>query len=121
MVFQAGEYEDGIAANSSWAEGDWNADGEFDSQDFVFAFQQGEYVSAATPLNSQLAAAILRDSSREVTEVATRQDNLKTEPELRRARPLPEEMARDLIFANVQEDFKFAKLDSDQELLEIEF
>ncbi len=29
MVFQTGEYEDGIPLNSSWAEGDWNGDGEF--------------------------------------------------------------------------------------------
>lgn len=28
-VFQAGEYEDQVFANSSWEEGDWNGDGEF--------------------------------------------------------------------------------------------
>ena len=37
-VFEAGEYEDGILANSTWATGDWNGDGEFDSSDFVVAF-----------------------------------------------------------------------------------
>jgi hypothetical protein len=47
LVFQAGEYEDGIAGNSTFEEGDWNRDGEFDSADFVLAFQQGNYVSAA--------------------------------------------------------------------------
>jgi hypothetical protein len=46
-VFQAGEYEDGIAGNSSFEEGDWNGDGEFDSGDLVLAFQSGNYVSAA--------------------------------------------------------------------------
>ncbi len=44
-VFQAGEYEDAIADNSTFAEGDWNGDGEFDSSDLVMAFQAGTYQS----------------------------------------------------------------------------
>ncbi|MEZ6116779.1 MAG: CotH kinase family protein [Pirellulaceae bacterium] len=48
-VFQAGEYEDGVAENSTFEEGDWNGDGEFSTQDLVFAFQQGTYVAAAVP------------------------------------------------------------------------
>lgn len=42
-VFQAGEFEDDIVSNSTWATGDWNGDSEFDSSDFVAAFQQGGY------------------------------------------------------------------------------
>ena len=42
-VFQQGEYEDAIAANSTWDEGDWNNDGDFDSSDFVAAFQDGGF------------------------------------------------------------------------------
>ncbi len=42
-VFQYGEYEDGIANNSTWFEGDWNGDGDFDSSDLVLAFQLGHY------------------------------------------------------------------------------
>lgn len=42
-VFQFGEYEDGIVANSQWETGDWNGDGEFDSADFVAAFQANGY------------------------------------------------------------------------------
>ncbi|MCA9201368.1 MAG: hypothetical protein KDA87_27710, partial [Planctomycetales bacterium] len=42
-VFTAGQYEDGIAGNSTWASGDWNGDGDFDSGDFVTAFQAGGY------------------------------------------------------------------------------
>jgi hypothetical protein len=53
LVFQSGEYEDGIAGNSTFEEGDWNRDGEFDSADLVLAFQKGTYVSAA-----KFAAAI---------------------------------------------------------------
>ncbi len=43
QVFQRGEYEDGVAGNSSWADGDWNNDTEFDSGDFVAAFQGGGF------------------------------------------------------------------------------
>lgn len=42
-VFQAGEYEDNITLNSTWAEGDWNGDGDFDSGDLVTAFRDGGY------------------------------------------------------------------------------
>jgi hypothetical protein len=51
-VFQAGEYEDGIAANSTFEEGDWNGDGDFDTKDIVFAFQAGIYVTAAVARSS---------------------------------------------------------------------
>jgi hypothetical protein len=39
LAQQAGEYEDGIANNSIFEEGDWNGDGDFDSHDMVMAFQ----------------------------------------------------------------------------------
>jgi hypothetical protein len=42
-VFDAGQYEDGIAANSNWATGDWNGDGDFTTSDLVLAFQDGGY------------------------------------------------------------------------------
>jgi hypothetical protein len=47
VVFQAGEYEDGIAGNSTWAEGDWSGDGDFDTTDLILAFQGGKYSPAA--------------------------------------------------------------------------
>ena len=43
LVFQAGQYEDDIAMNSSWVTGDWNGDGEFGTEDLVVAFQDGGY------------------------------------------------------------------------------
>jgi hypothetical protein len=49
-VFQAGEYEDGIAGNSTWQEGDWNGDGDFSTADLVLAFQDGGYVARAIAL-----------------------------------------------------------------------
>jgi hypothetical protein len=38
---QTDEYDDGIAGNSTWSEGDWNCDGDFDSRDIVLAFSEG--------------------------------------------------------------------------------
>ena len=43
VVFSAGVYEDGIDGNATWASGDWNGDGDFDSSDFVTAFSDGGY------------------------------------------------------------------------------
>jgi hypothetical protein len=54
VVFQAGEYEDGVPGNSTFEEGDWNGDGDFDSTDFVFVFTLGHYVAAAQPLTQPL-------------------------------------------------------------------
>lgn len=48
-IFQAGEYEDAIEDNSTFAEGDWNGDGDFDSADLVLAFQAGMYVTQSKP------------------------------------------------------------------------
>jgi hypothetical protein len=48
-VFRIGEYEDGIAGNSTWSDGDWDTDGEFTSHDLVFALQAGGY-ELMTPL-----------------------------------------------------------------------
>lgn len=43
QVFAAGQFEDTIFGNSTWATGDWNGDGEFDTSDLVLAFQGGNY------------------------------------------------------------------------------
>ncbi|MCA9172844.1 MAG: hypothetical protein KDB23_34545, partial [Planctomycetales bacterium] len=60
-----GEYEDDIIGNSTFAEGDWNNDGEFDSRDFVYVFTVGGYVSTqalaarpAPPASNAIAAAV---------------------------------------------------------------
>lgn len=49
VVFQSGEYEDGLDGNSTWPTGDWSGDGEFDSTDFVVAFQAGGYEKGLRP------------------------------------------------------------------------
>jgi hypothetical protein len=48
-VFQVGEYEDVIPGNSTWSDGDWTNDNVFNSSDLVAAFQDGNYVNAASP------------------------------------------------------------------------
>jgi hypothetical protein len=47
QVLQAGEYEDEVSGNSTWADGDWNGDGDFNSADIVLAFSSGTYVDPA--------------------------------------------------------------------------
>ncbi len=42
-VFQLGQYEDEVSADSIWGTGDWNGDQEFDTHDFLLAFQHGGY------------------------------------------------------------------------------
>ena len=65
LVFQAGQYEDSIPGNSTWATGDWNCDGEFSSSDFVTAFRSGAYTAASAPAaataaSSQVAAGLVQ-------------------------------------------------------------
>jgi hypothetical protein len=64
-VFQAGQYEDSAAGNSTWSTGDWNGDKEFSSADFVVAFQDGGFEKgpraavAAVPEPSSLLWCLL--------------------------------------------------------------
>ena len=43
LIFQAGEFEDGIDGNSTFEEGDWNGDRDFDTGDLILAFQRGTF------------------------------------------------------------------------------
>ena len=56
FVFAAGKYEDGIADNATFEEGDWDGDGDFTSADIVFAFIQGNYVPSLAAVDEVLAA-----------------------------------------------------------------
>lgn len=58
-VFRAGEYEDQITHNSTWATGDWNADTEFTSGDLILALQAGTYAPAASAVPEPGLAAWL--------------------------------------------------------------
>lgn len=48
-IFQMGEYKDDIRGNSTWEEGDWNGDGDFDELDMLLAFASQGYAYAARP------------------------------------------------------------------------
>lgn len=48
-VFEAGQYEDDIDKNSTWATGDWDGDQEFTSSDMVVAFTDGGYELGPRP------------------------------------------------------------------------
>ena len=48
-AFAAGKYEDGVAGNAGWAEGDWDGNGDFESADFVRAFASGGYELGPRP------------------------------------------------------------------------
>lgn len=52
-VFQAGQYDDAIAGNSTWATGDWNGSRDFDAADLILALQRGGYLQA--PRSSVMA------------------------------------------------------------------
>ena len=60
LAFASEEYEDGIARNSLWHEGDWNCDGDFTSADLVAALKSVEVVAEANPAPSinQIASAV---------------------------------------------------------------
>ncbi|MCA9170121.1 MAG: hypothetical protein KDB23_20735, partial [Planctomycetales bacterium] len=61
LIFQAGEYEDAVALNSTWATGDWNGDREFTSGDLVMAFQLGVYADSAASRANVHAVPELRN------------------------------------------------------------
>ncbi|MCA9167378.1 MAG: lamin tail domain-containing protein, partial [Planctomycetales bacterium] len=57
-VFAAGQYEDAIPGNSTWATGDWNCDAEFNTADLVTAFQEGGYEAAAAARIADLSPPV---------------------------------------------------------------
>ena len=92
------EYEDGIADNSTWAEGDWNCDQDSTSDDFVWALSVGPSPTATMPLRASwtqhaaLRSAIEADESHHPSSLIEhqREDGVPVQPQpLRMARPLP--------------------------------
>ncbi len=60
-LMQLGEYEDGIPGNSTWDEGDFNGDGDFDASDLILAQQ---YIGRYVPVRAEPAPAIAGDPNR---------------------------------------------------------
>jgi hypothetical protein len=70
----AGQYNDGITGNSTWDTGDWNGDGEFDSDDLLLAAQWGGYEGAPiAPRATQVAALAM--AAIQADELATQLDD----------------------------------------------
>ena len=75
IVLQLAEYEDGIVGNSNWGEGDWNCDGDADTQDIVMAFIGGGYSAAATAVtatrttSAELSAELVGPALRRTTQL----------------------------------------------------
>ena len=73
-IFTFGEYEDGIAGNSTWSEGDWNGDGDFDTADLVLAFTAGAFSADAArslellSLDSAFAEILEESNQKDETE-----------------------------------------------------
>ena len=83
LVFQAGEYEDQTIGNSTWSEGDWKCDGDFATEDEVFAVQAGGFSLAAQPqlpIPAAIAAARLRSeqNARDPLNEGQQQPNVTT-------------------------------------------
>ncbi|MEZ6116333.1 MAG: hypothetical protein R3C28_07140 [Pirellulaceae bacterium] len=55
-VFTAGEFEDTIPGNSTWATGDWDGNGDFGTGDFVAAFTAGGFEAGQKPGGVNVAA-----------------------------------------------------------------
>ena len=85
ILFESGEYEDGIPDNSTFAEGDFNGDGDFTTADFILAFRYGAYVRGpAAVANLNVNSEDLRrdDAPREI-----RPDARQRTAEARQSRP----------------------------------
>ncbi len=59
IVFEAGEYDDGIDQNSTWSTGDWTGDREFDSSDLVAGLTRGYEWGRAVNVPEPSAALLL--------------------------------------------------------------
>lgn len=75
-IFTVGEYEDGIAGNSTWSEGDWNGDGDFDTADLVLAFTAGAFsADAAHPLMFESGNLVIDSIFEEMDEPRAKHDD----------------------------------------------
>ena len=61
IVFAEAKYENGEQA--SWTQGDWNGDTQFDSGDFVAAFNSAGYEAGSRPGGPNPAAAVPEPAS----------------------------------------------------------
>ena len=74
-ALQAGEYEDGVAKNSTFEEGDWDGDGDFTTLDIIYVFQSGFYQEAAAAIpNAALFSEPLGSDHGRLPRLKTQED-----------------------------------------------
>lgn len=61
QVFTSARYDSGFPAD--WTSGDWNADGIFDSQDFIVAWQSNSFEKGPRPEESAVKAVTIPEPS----------------------------------------------------------
>ncbi|MCA9167289.1 MAG: lamin tail domain-containing protein, partial [Planctomycetales bacterium] len=76
QMTQAGQYEDGVAANSAWESGDLDGDGDFTSRDLVLAFQRGVYRTNDAPAAVAAVDHLFADAASDDDEKNSREDSL---------------------------------------------
>ena len=105
-MLKAGQYNDGFANNSTWTTGDWNCDGEFDSEDIVAAFISGRYVADAPPAVHRVSPppsfAVPRIHDRDVVEPPVEEKTLEliSQANHRKSPQYLEQLAIDAVFGN---------------------
>jgi hypothetical protein len=104
QVFVAGQYEDAVPQNSTWATGDWDCNGEFGTSDLILAFQYGGYSTAATP-NRELSAAGRSPAGSEVRLPVRHADTMLSEDEIASSRR-KRSSATDRVFATYDEPYR---------------
>ena len=115
-VFISGQYEDNLALNSTWQTGDWDGNGEFDTEDIVLSFIKGAYqatastASAPTATASPLVAAALQTTdaltleSQEVAITQIADEVLHSRPLLEAANNVDSLFADDIRLLDVNVD-----------------
>ncbi len=73
LLFQLNEFEDNVAGNSTYRDGDWNLDGDFTSDDLLFALSRKGYQGrAAEPEVAALPAASVAAALANDVDIASR-------------------------------------------------
>ncbi|MFC1757565.1 lamin tail domain-containing protein [Planctomycetota bacterium] len=118
VIFQAGQYEDGVAGNSNWSTGDWNCDGEFGSTDLVVAFQAATY-TAATREPVSPSGAIDVEHAETTHQDPADSEGLTMAPSLERHTRLLADVAVDSVFARTFDEYEGDGWDDSEDDIEV--
>jgi hypothetical protein len=105
LVFTAGQYEDAIPGNSTFATGDWNGDGDFTTSDLVLAFQYGAYSQLAIPSDLGVAGIVGQTSDDKAVAEGNHRRVLQSIPDSQRRAAILDAISRDKIFGETDADW----------------